>query len=89
MTNLTPEWFDINETRPPEHGKVLVTNNIAAKTAHGDMAHVWILWPQYCEKDSEFNGINTGYAGEWIGFDGADRRIRGITHWCQIPEPNI
>ena len=80
------EWNDINKVKPPENGRVLVTNNMAAKSRFGEMSHIWILFPFQCESDYEFGGVNTGYAGEWIGFDDADRRIRNITHWMPLPE---
>jgi hypothetical protein len=64
-------WLDFNDQMPPEERQVLVTNNPAALTAHGDMSHVWI---SFVIPDG--NGY-CGFAG--------DRKIHDIIAWHPMP----
>ena len=70
-------WNDIKETPPPEGRKCIVTNNLRATDAHGQMSHIWILRPIFStELESK---------GHWVGFDDADRKILDISHWMALP----
>lgn len=67
-------WRSFKTDGPPPHAaRVLVTNNIKARDAHGQMSHVWIGFPIYS-------------AREWIIFDDADRKVYGLSHWMPLPE---
>lgn len=70
---MKPDEFKNFEKEEPDQNKwIIVTNNINAKDAHGEMSHVW-LTTFWIEGDLETEGI--------ITFDGADRKIIGLTHW--------
>jgi hypothetical protein len=58
---------------------MLVTNNIKARNAHGEMSHRWITWIQKADKPKE--------TGKYVGFDCADRLIHDLTHCAPIPVP--
>lgn len=59
--------------------RVLVTNNLNARDAHGGMSHVWI---GNIIKSSEPKRY-----GKFVTFDEGDARIHDITHYCEIPMP--
>jgi len=70
-------WKRITKELPR---RVLVTNNIKARDAKGEMSHVWIG-----------NIIKSGEPevyGKFVTFDEADRKILDITHYCEIPAPD-
>ena len=70
------EWRAITKN---DVGKtMLVTNNLHAQNARGDMSHKWIGWIQES---------NDPKWGDYICFDEADRRITGLTHCAPIPAP--
>lgn len=73
------KWIDVRESPPPKGKRALVTNIADATDASGQMSHLWITRPML---STEFNT-----QGLWVGFDEADRKIIGITHWMPIPEP--
>lgn len=51
---------------------IIVTNNIDAENAHGEMSHVWMV--NFCTKSSvDSHGIVT--------FDSGDAKIINLTHW--------
>ena len=54
--------------------KVIVTNNINARDANGQMSHIWIVSSVQKTSDNEF-----------IAFTDGDRRISSITHFCELP----
>lgn len=58
-------------------GKVLVTNNLAARDANGDMSHVWIAAPMVSSEPES--------AGEIVSFDDDFVKLRGLTHWHSLP----
>lgn len=59
--------------------RVLVTNNINARDAHGGMSHVWIGNIIKSDKPKE--------RGKFVTFDDGDMMILDITHYCEIPMP--
>jgi hypothetical protein len=62
------------KTDPPQHAhRALVTNNLSARDAHGQMSHIWIGHPIWSTD------------GMWVTFDDADRKIRALTHWMPLP----
>lgn len=70
-------WIDIRENPPPHAHRCLVTNNIHATDRHGQMSHIWILFPIW--------STDLNPSGHWVGFDAADRKIFDITHWMPLP----
>lgn len=57
--------------------RVLVTNNINARDAHGQMSHVWIGFIIKSAEPEKY--------GKFVAFDEADRKILDLTHYCEIP----
>ena len=66
------EFIPFMQRKPKSHKHLIVTNNIEAKDAFGEMSHVWLttLW---IKSDDTNYGIVT--------YDAADRRIVNLTHW--------
>jgi hypothetical protein len=64
----------------PMKGKYLITNNITARDASGQMSHVWVgyIIENYSGPD---------WHGKFVSFDDADRKIHEITHYAEIPMP--
>ena len=67
------EFTSIDSELPEKFKHVIVTNNINAKNAHGEMSHVWMT--SFLQHNKE-----EGY----LTFDAADRKIVGITHWKYV-----
>jgi hypothetical protein len=59
--------------------RVLVTNNIAARDALGNMSHVWI--------GTIIKSSEPEKRGKFVTFDDGDMMILDITHYCDIPMP--
>lgn len=59
--------------------RVLVTNNINARDAHGDMSHVWIGFVIRSSDPQKY--------GKFITFDSGDMRICDLTHYHELPTP--
>lgn len=53
--------------------KVLVTNNVDARDAHGRMSHVWVVG--LVQKDGR----------EFIAFDDHMQRLWGLSHYAELP----
>ena len=69
------EFTPFSELKPKENKHIVVTNNIDAVNAHGEMSHVWMT--SHAFKGSNKNdGI--------ITFDAADRQIYNLTHWKYV-----
>ena len=64
------DFTSLQDEKPRDKKHIIVTNNIEAKNAHGEMSHVWMTSFLQHNKDDGF-----------LTFDAADRRIVGITHW--------
>ena len=72
-TVMKPDQFKkITNELPDEFKHIIVTNNINATNAHGEMSHVWLT--QFLQKSKD---VNIGY----VTFDAADRKIERLTHW--------
>lgn len=70
---MKPEEFTAFSEAVPEKNKhIVVTNNIKAVNAFGEMSHVWMT-DFFAKGTKDFEGIVT--------FDAADRKIIGLTHW--------
>lgn len=67
-------WKEITEADCDGRSK-LVTNNLYALDAHGDMNHIWIGRPQPSNR----------YPGTFICFDDADKWVISLTHWHPLP----
>lgn len=65
-------WRCIFTDPPPEHIRVLLTNNPFARDAHGGMSHIWIAFP-----------IKDGR--EYVAFDEGNRKIQSIMAWHPMP----
>ena len=71
---MKPEDFTSFEKGTPYKNKwLIVTNNIKALNAHGEMSHVWL---------TNFWTRSTG-AGI-VTFDAKDHRIAFLTHWKYV-----
>ncbi len=64
------DFTKFKDEHPEKHRWIIVTNNIDAKDAFGQMSHVWLT--TFFTKSSQF-GLVT--------FDAADRKIINLTHW--------
>ena len=68
---MKPEEFTkFKDAIPLPNKHIIVTNNINARDAHGEMSHVWMT--TFFNKSKQ-DGIVT--------FDAADRKICYLTHW--------
>ena len=66
------EFISFDKEKPKDNKWLIVTNNLQAKNAFGEMSHVWLT--NFCAKSHEAkNGI--------VMFDANDRMIIGLTHW--------
>ena len=72
------KWIPVSERLPePNAGKFLVTNNISARDANGNMSHLWLV--TMIHQSEKF-----GY----YAFDDYDNRVpQNITHWMPLPPP--
>lgn len=71
-------WKYIEDDPPPDCHKVLVTNNIKALNAHGDMSHIWI---SFVIKSSD---MVTGFRG----FD-RDIKLNNLVAWHALPKKAV
>ena len=69
-------WVRVEERLPDRNRLLLITNNINARDAHGEMSHVWLVPRIYPDED-------------WTGcysYDG-NIPIHSISHWrYALPE---
>ncbi len=66
------EFISFKEKKPAPNKWIIVTNNLEAKNAHGEMSHVW-LTTFYTKGSKDHEGIVT--------FDSGDIKIINLTHW--------
>ena len=65
------EFRSFKDELPGEHKWIIVTNNIKAVDAHGEMSHVWLT--AFFARSERFG---------FITFDAADDcKIINLTHW--------
>lgn len=67
------EFVSLQDEKPKAKKYIVVTNNIDAKNAHGEMSHVWMT-----------NFLQHNMYDGYLIFDDADRCIIGITHWKYV-----
>ena len=69
------EFVRFEDKKPADNKWVIVTNNLDAKNAHGEMSHVWLttIWM----KGSQ---AHEGY----VMFDEGDRKVIRLTHWKYV-----
>ncbi len=82
MAKCGLQWIalDRDNLPNPKTGPFLVTNNINARNAHGQMSHVWCASGCY-RGDQDRHGVTC--------FDDAYRRITGLTHYAVIGLPSV
>lgn len=68
------EMKDIKRHRPPCAEPILVTNNLSARDAHGNMSHLWLVL-----------GVLLAEDGSWVAFTEGYKKIYNITHWTRLP----
>jgi len=66
------EFIGLKDEKPKKTKWIIVTNNINAQNAIGEMSHVW-LTNFYTKSSSPNDGIVT--------YDEGGRKIIGLTHW--------
>jgi len=64
------EDFKSFDELPVGNKWIIVTNNIEAVDAHGEMSHVWLT--AFFARSEQFG---------FVTFDAADRKIINLTHW--------
>ena len=70
---MTPEEFTpFSVAKPKQNKHIIVTNNLNAKNAHGEMSHVWM---------TTFWGIGQEKHEGIVTFDAAQQKIIGLSHW--------
>ena len=70
---MKPSEFISFESQLPDKNKwIIVTNNLDAKNAHGEMSHVW-LTINFIQSSNPNGGL--------ITYDERDRKIIRLTHW--------
>lgn len=72
---MADEWKKITKEL---HRRVLVTNNIKARDAHGQMSHVWIGFIIKSDQPQKY--------GKFITFTDGDQRVLDLTHYHEIPQ---
>lgn len=81
-------WTAFSDAMPDEHRTLLVTNNMAARTAQGRMSHVWFVDGVHRHETAiQDERLTYAEAGEVTAFSESDMRLRGLTHWrYALPE---
>lgn len=64
-------WIKCSERLPEPHRKLLVTNNVEARDAHGQMSHVWLV--RMIHKADDDEGF-CAYTDEMT-------KVHGVTHY--------
>ena len=73
---MTPEEFtSFEDEKPDEHKWIVVTNNLNAKNAFGEMSHVWMT-DFYTKGSKDYEGLVT--------FDEGGRKVIGLSHWKYV-----
>jgi hypothetical protein len=67
------EFTEFDKEKPAKNKWVIVTNNLNAINAHGEMSHVWLTTFWMESKESKKQGV--------ITFDEDDRKIINLSHW--------
>jgi hypothetical protein len=72
------KWLSLKDSPPDRtpHPRIIVTNNVLERDAHGHTSHIWMVYMVHKQKDGSFSA-----------FDDHDMKIHGLTHWRKaIPE---
>lgn len=69
---IPDEFISFDDQWPDKTRWIIVTNNIEAKNAHGEMSHVWMV--NFCQQSS---GLKDGI----VAFDEGDRKTINLSHW--------
>jgi len=64
------EFRSFKDELPVENKWIIVTNNIKAVDAHGEMSHVWLT-----------SFVTRSEKSGYVTFDAADSKIMNLTHW--------
>ena len=67
------EFIEFQNERPVPNKYLIVTNNLNAKNAHGEMANVWMTTFITENKDNGF-----------LTYDDAGRAITNLSHWKYV-----
>lgn len=71
------KWIPCSEK--PEGGrKLLVTNNLEARDAYGEMSHLWLV--NLLQHDDELG---------FLAYTDGDTRIENLTHWRYALPPDL
>jgi len=68
------EFKSFKDELPVENKWIIVTNNIKAVDAHGEMSHVWLT--SFVVRSEEI-----GSNSDFVIFDDANCKVFGLTHW--------
>ena len=79
LPDISEGWQEITQQHATG-GPYVVTNNIEACNAFGEMSHVWVT--DFIQRSAE-----PETEGTFICFDGNLRKIHGLTHYYRIPKP--
>lgn len=75
---MSNEWISVKKGLPTTNkSKCIVTNNLKAKDAFGQMSHIWIV--SLIQKDGK--SFSAYYDNDVI--------IKNITHWMRLPSATI
>ena len=77
-TKHTPGWVSFEDAQPAPGRKVIISNNIDSRDAHGEYSHVWMVPSdliRWCEADGEYP------VASWRAIVGVPRVVHGCTHW--------
>ena len=70
---MKPSEFISFESQLPDKNKwIIVTNNLDAKNAHGEMSHVWLIINFIQSSDLNHN---------IVAYNEEHRKIIRLTHW--------
>lgn len=71
------QWLPIESA--PTGLNVLVTNNLDARDAHGQMSHLWLGMVHKPRRKNDPEG--------YIAFRDLYNKVYNLTHWCWPPMP--
>lgn len=66
------EFISFKDQKPLPNRWLLVTNNLNARDAHGEMSHLWLttFWTKNEDNPNEIISFDTDYS-----------KIRSLSHW--------
>lgn len=72
------EWIPFLIQEPPKGRRLLVTNNLGFKNAHGEINNLWLV---PCVTKTQ-NGDRV----QWSSLDEGGCAIENLTHWATLPQ---